>query len=268
MNDIKSSIFCHAFNLTTYPFSVETALRNFCAFADEVVVATLPCADNSPELLKALEAQLPNLRVVVTDIKLTDNRFDGKLKTAALRATTHPIKIIADADERFVLSQKPLWQSWFKTLLKEEGLDGLMVPVIDLWGATAQIRGDRDIGQKFRVHKATVVERGVIAQAERGSGYYDTSMSDSTEPLLAGGSLAHFASIVPKMYLMPLFSRMLADVPYVVHHGYLSLESRAKINREFWKEAWEQRSGHPENVETEVGELRRVPTVDHGLPIE
>jgi hypothetical protein len=268
MSDIKSSIYCHAFNLTTYPFSVEAALRNFCAFADEVVVATLPCEDKSPELLNALAAQLPNLRVVVTDIKLSDNRFDGKLKTAALRATTHPIKIIADCDERFIIGQKALWQSWFQVLLREEQLDGFMIPVIDLWGAPNQIRGDRDIGQKFRVHKATVVERGVIAQAERGSGYYDTSMSDSTEPLLAGGSLAHFSSVVPKMYLMPLFSRMLAESPYVVHHGYLSLEDRAKINREFWKEKWEERSGHPENVETEVNALRRAPTVDHGLPIE
>ncbi len=264
---IQSSIYCYLFNLRTYAFDYKEALTNFCAFADEVVCATIKDEDGSRYLLHELAKDLPNLKIVETDIQLTNNRFDGLLKTAALKATTHPIKIIADGDERFLLSQKALWQHHYDQLMGISDIDGLYIPVLDLWGARDQIRAEVEIGQKFRIHKSTIVQRGVLPAAEMGGGRFDTSMSDSTEPLLANGGLGRFMSIVSRTNLMPMFSRTLAAFPYVVHEGYLSLENRAKINTDFWKPHWENRSGHEENVETNLARLQRVPTLAHGLPL-
>ena len=265
---VKSSIYFYLFNIETFKFNLDETLRNFCAFADEVVCATIPDSDGSYEKLKAKESEFPNFKVILSDIKLTDNRFDGKLKTVALKATTNPIKIIADADERFLLSQKALWQQYYEALLQNNRIDGFLVPVIDLWGSKSKIRLINEIGQKFRLHKSTVVARGVIPQAERADGKFDTSKSDSTEPLDLNGELANFASVASYSNLIPMFSQSLIDKPYVVHLGYLDFNNRIKLNKEFWAEKWSDRSGEKENVVTELLELENQQTIDHNLPLE
>lgn len=265
----KSSIYCYLFNITRFSFPYREALTNFATFADEVVCSTIKDEDGSAGLLHALATELPNLRIVETEITTDDNRFDGKLKTEALKRTTHPIKIIADCDERFPLSNKPLWEERYTWLLAQPShVHGLLIPVIDLWGSKENVRADKETGLKFRLHRDTVVSRGVIPQAELYNGLFDTKLSDSTEPLLANGQLANFASFMNRTDLMPMFVSMLHRFPYVIHEGYLDLEARAKLNAEFWKPKWEQRSGHEENVETELRKLKRVATVPHGLPLE
>jgi hypothetical protein len=265
---IKSSIYFYLFNIKRYGFDVEGTLANFCAFADEVVCATIPDDDNSWAILSEFEKKYSNFRVVLTNIPLTDNRFDGKLKTVALKATTHPIKIIADGDERFVLSQKGLWQIYFETLLRARDLDGMMIPVIDLWGDKNHIRMAHQIGQKFRIHKNTIVARGVIPEAEMEEGKFDTSRSDSTEPLTQNGTLGSFTSVVDYSNLFPIFCSNLIGKPYVIHEGYLDLQKRAKINSEFWKKHWENRSGREENVVTTEEVLRKEQLIQHNLPLE
>lgn len=267
MPDIKATIYCYGFNLARFSIPYRAALTNFCAFADEVICATIPDEDDSPRLLRELAAELPNLRVIESDVKLNDNRFDGKLKTAALAAATHPIRIIADLDERFPLSQRAIWQTLYARLLNRGDIDGFLIPVLDLYGSPTRIRADTQIGQKFRVHKASVVSRGVLPEADHGA-RFDTSKSDSTEPLARNGRLANFASITSATSLYPILARSLVNTPYVIHEGYLDLEARARINAEFWKKAWEERSGRPENVKTDVNALREIPTIEHGLPLE
>lgn len=266
---IPASIYGYLFNAKRFSFPYRETLANFCAFADEVVIATIEDEDNTVALLQELTDKLPNLRVLPTDIKIDgNNRFDGQLKTAAMRATTHKIKIIADLDETFVLSQKPLWQQLYKRLLDTPEIDGFLVPSLDLWGSPKRIRSDQDIGQKFRVHKDTVYERGVPNFAERGSGLIDTSRSDTTEAINRNGDLCKFISLVSMINLYPAFARTLETFPYTVHHGYEKLEGKAAINRDFWKQHWEERSGRNENVVTELRDLEKVQTVEHGLVIE
>lgn len=250
-------------------YDYKSVIANFCAFADEVVCATIKCDDGTREALAEMELKHSNFRVIETDISLSDNRFDGKLKTAALRATTNPIKIIADGDEHFLLWQKPIWEKYYETLFmsKKDNIDGLMIPVLDLWGDKEKIRVDKQIGVKFRIHLDTIKSRGVIPEAELSDGFFDTGLSDSTEALNEQGFLGRFVSIVSPHYLHPLFSRNLIETPYVVHFGYLDLKHRAEKVATFWKPHWEARSGQEEDVDTSEESLKQYPTIDHGLPI-
>lgn len=266
---LKSSIYFYFFNVNKMSYDYKSVIANFCAFADEVVCATIPCEDGTREALAEMEKEHSNFKVVETDIKLSDNRFDGKLKTAALQATTNPIKVIADGDEKFLLWQKPIWEKHYDMLMsmRQDGVDGLMIPVLDLWGDEKKIRIDKNIGLKFRIHLDTIKSRGVIPEAELYDGYFDTKLSDSTEALNADGRLGRFVNVISSHFLHPLFSRNLIETPYVVHFGYLDLKHRAEKVATFWKPHWEARSGHEEDVEVNEENLKQFPTIEHGLPI-
>lgn len=266
---IKLSIYAYAFNCRVRSFDLDGALTSFLAFADEVVVATLTeQEDDTLSRLNEWAAQSEGrLKVVPVSMNLkANNRFDGDLKTAALKECTHPVRIIADCDERFVASQRPLWDGLATQLLANPRHDGWMIPVIDLYGDTEHIRADQPIGMKLRMHKDTIVRRGVPRFAERGGGLFDTSQSDSTEPLTKGGDLGMWLPTVGRGSLQPnLCGRALKGAPYVVHYGFVDLQRRAELGRTFWKEHWERRSGKPERVATSVAELTDVPLVKHGL---
>jgi hypothetical protein len=260
-------LYAYAFNCAKRDFDLDGAVANFLAFSDEVVIATLATQeDDTLDRLRAHAAANPRLKVVVSDMDIKrNNRFDGDLKTLALQACTHPIRVIADADERFVISQRMWWDALGARLLEQPTIDGWLIPVIDLYGSKDTIRADQHVGLKMRIHKATVVKRGVHHLAERGAGLIDTSMSDTTDPLLADGSMARFAPVVNPSQLHPLMCNQLPV--FVLHYGYLDLARRAKLGREFWKTHWEARSGHVENVAVDKASLEGYPVVPHGLKL-
>ncbi len=266
----KLSIYAYLFNATVRDFDLDGTVANFTAFADEVVIATVKSEDDTYERLQAYETSLgaARFRVVMTDIDpFKNNRFDGDLKTAAMKVCSKDnLLIIADCDERFVLSQRPLWDSWGERLLNTQGVDGLMIPVLDLYGSRDTIRADQAIGSKFRLHKHTVVKRGVPSYAERAGGLINTAASDTTEPLNRMGQLAIFATVVNNpVNLRPQMVQGLLGTPFVVHEGWLNLERRVKIGREWWKPRWEERSGRKEDVPVDQRTLESYPTIKHHL---
>lgn len=267
------SLYGYLFNSTLRSFDLDGMVSNFTSFADEVVISTLTIQedDTLPRLLHYQEALgTARFKVVPVDMDITkDNRFDGALKTAAMRScSVANLLCIADADERFIAAQRPLWDAWAERLEDTGFLDGLSIPVIDLYGRDQTIRADRPIGLKMRLHKHSVVRRGVPSFAERPDGFFDTSRSDSTEPILSDGRVAQFASIVTNPQLLrPQTCAGLCEYPYVIHLGYLDLARRARLGKEFWREHWERRSGHPEDVATEVSQLIGVPVIEHHLPL-
>ncbi len=267
MSNYKTSIYFHAFNLTAYPFSYKEAVDNFTKFADEVVCATFVCKDNSHLLLKELEKQYSNFKVIVSDVTTDDVRFDGKLKTIALQNTTNPVKIIADCDEYFPLSNKEKWEPFIALLMETPDIDGLFIPSLDCWGQKTHIRIKENIGFKFRIHKDTVKERGVIKNAENGDGTWKTDMSDSTEPLNSQGELANFAHVVPPMLYTPLHCPQLINYPYVLHYGYVDAKARAKLNKDFWAKQWALRAGKEVCISVDEKELDNQPTIEHTLPL-
>lgn len=264
------SIYTYLFRARAGAFDLDATVANFTSFADEVVITTLADQedDTLDRLLRHEDALGGRLKVVIHDTDITrNNRFDGDLKTAALNACTHPVRIIADCDERFVLSQRPRWDDLAQQLLSHPRLDGWLIPVIDLYGSREYTRADQPVGLKMRMHKDTVRRRGVPAFAERGQGLFDTSKSDSTEPLLANGGLASFFPCYDRTLLQPNLVRMLAGECYVIHEGFLDLQRRADLGRTFWKQHWEARSGKTERVATKVEDLQGVQLVKHGLPL-
>lgn len=268
---MKLSCYTYLFRATQAGFDLDGAIENFAAFFDEVSIATVPLeGDDTYERLFAWQTKLGSARLKVHLCKVPiegNNRFDGQLKTLAMEGCTHDVRIIADCDERFVLAQRPAWDALAEQLLSNQHLDGWSIPVVDLYGGTEYIRANEPLGLKFRMHKRTVTRRGVPAFAEKGGGLFDTSRSDSTEPLTASGALASFICPYPMHVLHPTACRLLEGSCYVVHHGFVNLQKRADLGRTFWKHHWEARSGRTENVATTVNELADVPLMKHGLTI-
>lgn len=277
---MKLSIYTYLFNATKREFDLDGAISNFIDFADEVVIATIPSEDDTYERLIDWEHKLLErygrrlLRVVMTDIKLANNRFDGDLKTAALRACSKSTRddprayIIADCDERFPLSNKPRWVYAAERLF-ELPIDGFLIPVLDLYQDEHHIRADQTVGVKFRLHKDTVVKRGVIPEAELGyDNLFRADMSDSTEPLNSLGHLAQFVPIVrDPMYLWPQATSYLNQTPYVLHYGHLDADRRARLNREFWREHWLKRSGQEPTMVLNAEQLKSVKVVRHQVAL-
>ncbi len=268
MTSLKLSLYGYLFNATVRAFDLDATVANFLSFADEVVIATLAQQedDTLERLLKHEDALEGRLKVVVVDMDIKrNNRFDGDLKTAALQACTHPIRIIADCDERFLVSQRPAWDDFARALLADPRIDGWLIPVVDLYGREDSIRADQPLGVKFRMHKDTIVRRGVPRYAERANGLIDPSQSDTTEPLRADGNVGQFAAPFPQHLLSPSLCHMLGV--YVLHYGYLDFRRRVELGRTFWREHWERRSGHEERVPTRVEDLMDVPVVPHRLKL-
>jgi len=266
----KLSLYFYLFNARLRDFDLDGCVHNFTQFFDQTVCATVPSDDDTLDRLLAYERELgaDRFKVIQTTIDYRrNNRFDGDLKTAALEACVHPIRVIADADELFPLSNRPMWNAAAESLLSNPFTDGYLIPVIDVYSDMSLIRADQQVGVKFRLHKASVVRRGVPRFAEMGGGLFNTKASDSTEPLLANGELAQFMPLAPRPYLQPNLVYMLVASPYVVHLGFLDLERKAKLGKEFWKEHWEKRSGATEDVATERYQLDGHPLIKHGLPL-
>jgi hypothetical protein len=273
---MKLSIYFYLFNATVREFDLDSTVLNFTSFADEVVCSTIPSEDDTYERLIAWQERLgvARFKVVMTDIQLSNNRFDGLLKTAALQGCSRSteeeprVYVIADADERFALSNRPKWIAAAERLTTTP-YDGYLVPVLDLYKDENHIKSSENIGMKFRMHDDSVVKRGVIPEAEMGyNNLFRTDMSDSTEPLRGDGKLARFISVVrDPMHLWPLSTSYLNDGPYVLHYGHLDANRRAKINREFWYEHWKARSGWEPNMVKDADEIRNTPVVKHNVAL-
>lgn len=259
---MRLSSYCYLFNARLREFDLDGMVTNFTTFFDETVVATIPSQDDTYERLLEWQRKLgwDRFRVVMTDIDITkSNRWDGDLKTAALRDccpsdSYHPrCYVIMDGDERVNADLRPVWDLAALHLMDADGIDGILVPVIDLMRDEQHCR--KQVGVKFRLHKDTVVKRGVIPDAERANGLFDTSRSDSTEPLLANGQLARF---VPIGSHLPI---------YVFHYGHLDAERRARLNREFWLQHWRNRSGEEPSMALEADQLASEEVMPHGLKL-
>lgn len=259
---MKISAYGYLFNATIRQFDLDGMVANFTAFFDETVIATIPSQDDTYKRLLAYQDKLgaDRFRVVMSDIDISkSNRWDGELKTAALQVCTKSTPqdprcyCIMDGDEKIHLNQRKIWEVAGQVLHNSPDIDGFLVPVIDLIKDEKHARAQ--MGYKFRLHKDTVVKRGVIPQAELGNGLFRTDMSDSTEPVLVDGQLARFEPIRAGIHM------------FVFHYGHLDAERRAKLNREFWREHWKARSGEEPKMALEASELANEEVVEHGLEL-
>lgn len=259
---MKLSSYSYLFNARLRGFDLDGMVTNFTSFFDETVIATIPSEDDTYERLLEWQNKLgvDRFRVVMSDINISkSNRWDGDLKTVALQACSKSTAqeprcyCIMDGDEKVNLSYRPLWNAAGIALHAQPDVDGLLIPVIDLIKDERHARPN--MGYKFRMHKDTVVRRGVIPEAELGNGLFSTERSDSTEPILANGQLARFVSLKSGVPIM------------VFHYGHLDAERRAKLNREFWREHWKNRSGEEPKMALEASDVENEVAVEHGLEL-
>lgn len=260
------SIYSAGYNIQKFNFSYEKNIKNWADFVGprgQIVVAVNKSEDQTLELLQSLQKEISILELFETDISYT-NRIDGLTKTAALDKCLLPIRCLMDFDEFFPTKSQNIWGNYVESLIKSP-YDGLLVPSLDLWGSTKNIRKNCNIGQKFRIHKESIKSRGVISSAELPGGYFDTSKSDCTEALLSDRNLGYFAQIVDPAFLRPENSQLLQNLPFTVHESYLDFARKANHGKHYWKKAWEGYSNHSENVATEISELEKEDVVEHGL---
>jgi hypothetical protein len=227
------SIYSSAFNLVKNNFNIRFHIDNFCAFADEVVIAVNSSTDETLAVMTDLAKVYSHLKILSTDFSYTDPVLDGKIKNHALQATSMPCKLGLDMDEYIPLQQKQLWHHLAQTL-GTSAHQCYMIPSVNLYK-------DRDhffsITPKWYLHK-TGLFRGPVNYAYKEDGYIDTSKSDTCELIDAQGNLV-FSAMTPST-IGELRSGL---YPFVVHTGYMSLDNRLIRNLSFWKHHWLVESG-------------------------
>lgn len=225
------SIYSSAFNLIKNNFPYKQAIDNFCNIAEEVVIAINKSEDSTLDSVKSLSYE--NLSIIEVDVSYSDPLLDGKVKDAALQATTQEFKIGLDMDEYIPLNQKPMWEN-LAYQLRFDNVDCYMIPSLNLYKDKAHYFS---ITNKWYLHKSNL-HRGPVNFARRQNGTVDTSKSDTCELIDSNGNLA-------KSKYLPNDINLLRqkNVPFVVHLGYLNFQDRLLRNKNFWKNHWEIESG-------------------------
>lgn len=269
---VQASCFGYIFNATKHGFMLEKVADNFLSVFQELVVATIPCEDDTRERLSILQKKYGNrVKVVDSQVSVSSNRFDGDLKTEAMNNCSFDVRIIMDFDEMCPVYEHTvlMWKNIVNFLNSEQcsNLDGFFIPVVDLYGDKDHIK-DSPLGVKFRIHKKSIVKRGVPNFAQLPNGLIDTSKSDTTEAILGDGNLGKFANIIQPQFFDQKNTHLLFHAPFFVHFGFLDLNRRANLGKTFWAEKWEDRSGKKENVATEIKELTNTPVIKHNIDLK
>lgn len=260
------SIYTIAFNVVKNQFSFKEAIKNFCSFAEEVVVAVNKSEDDTLDQFLKLQLIYPNLKIVEADVSYEDPELDGKLFNTALQHTTNPYKIILGLDHRIALRQKNKWAQLTHFLDKA---DAFMIPCLDLYGDIKKCKYE-SAGLMWFLHKEGL-KRGVVNFAKKQDGSFDPSKSDSNELIYHDGSLVRSLVVGPQSGYSKNVEDFLqflkqSDI-YVYHIGYLDLNKRILVNNNIWKNIWENKRGVKDTIPNTIQQLSKVNTYYHNLKL-
>ena len=251
----KKSIYSTLFNYKTNKFNVDEHLVNFSVWPDEVVVATIEDEDDTYGFLQEKKKEYPKLKVIKTKLKRFTPTFDGELKNAALQACSGDILLQLDFDEKMSVFNVGEWDSLAEILLLSEDFSAAMVPSLNLFGSEESFSS---FTQKWYLHKRGLY-RGVVNFAKNSNGTHDTNKSDSCELIDANGDL------VPSMRYFDedLFKSKYGacefikehKLPFVFHYGWIDLDRRVELNKNFWKKQWSAEAGKEVSVVLDKNEV-------------
>ena len=88
------SIYSTAFNVIKNNFDYKDAVKNFCLFAQEVVISINKSDDDTWEAFEELKKTYGNLTTIPASVSYDDPCIDGKLFNLALQNTTQEFKIL------------------------------------------------------------------------------------------------------------------------------------------------------------------------------
>jgi hypothetical protein len=218
------SIYTFIHTIPSDVIDYKSALDNYCAFAEEVCVATTQInkEDKTIQLLQEYQKTHSNLKIInVNGLDITGP--SGEWKEIALRGCTQPFCILFDADERIRLKDKPMWEYWAKVLSKSD-FDAFFIPTIDLFHSEREYKS---LNAKWYLHKnKQYLHRGVVKFAYRIDGSIDISKSDSTELIDDEGNLAKSALLIHPVTIENI--KKLGITTY--HLGWLDKCKRTKGN--------------------------------------
>mgnify|MGYP003643697619 CR=1 FL=1 len=250
------SLYTTIFNLSNFNFDIEEAFSNWFYYVDEVVVTTLK--DQLEEVTRAIKSTKfkDSVKIISMDIDINEELYwDGKLKNAALERCNSDVVIQVDFDER-ISGEKETFRELATEINRHDFPCSIMLPTIDLY---EDLNHFVNIGYKWYLHTRKGTQRGAVNFAIKEDGSFDPEKSDTCELIDAEGRL------IPCIGKLNLTE----NDPKIIHLGYLSLESKNKINENFWGKIWNHRKTGiklkdfiPEKIES--GDPRKKP---HNIPL-
>jgi len=238
------SVYTTAFNIVKGGFDLSSALRNFSLVGDEIVIGTINNEDDTMGVLESFKDLYP-IKIIQTEYDAKTFAVDGKLKEAALQACSGDFCLQLDADER--VGNPDAWNDFISSeeslshLLGHEA-DSIMLPVVNLY---RDINSYKDINRKWYFHKKDSkskgrLHRGIVSFARLPNGKFDKEKSDGCELLYGDGSLV---STIAFKSMETVEEISAANIPFVVHLGYLDLARRDALNKNFWDYTWASYGG-------------------------
>jgi hypothetical protein len=218
-------------------------------------VAVNTSEDGTLEALEKFVGPLSGrIKIVATDFSYSDPDLDGKVKNAALQATSHKYKLGLDLDEMINPNQRDSWVGLVNFLDAYTEAQAFFVPVIDLYKNKYEYKS---IGQKWYLHGEGLY-RQTVNFAKNPDGTHDIERSDSCELTDKNGDLVHSYNVLANGISDEEKLNQISgnDLPYVVHVGHLNPRKRALRNRNFWKNHWKVQSGRDVDVPTTEDEIK------------
>jgi hypothetical protein len=230
------SIYHSAFNLNKHGFTRwQDCLSKSCLFADEVIVAINTSEDDTEDTVNnILKKEAKSFKVIKTSFDYNDPWLDGKIKNAALQECTQEFKLQLDLDEYVPTWQRSIWDNICFKLKFDSNISCLAIPSVDLY---KDLHHFKSINHKQYLHKGIAYRAPQIA-ARKQDGTINTLMSDGCDLVDFNGNFIPTQGI--NNSLEALESN---QIPFVVHLGYVDLNSRLKRNHEFWHDHWYTEGG-------------------------
>jgi len=252
---MKISSYTSAFNLIRNEFDWEKALSNHGSIADEVVVAVNTSEDDTLDVLSNFaKKSKKDIKILTTDFSYSDPDLDGRVKNAALQATSHKYKLGLDMDEMINPKQRDSWVALVNFLDAYSEANAFLVPVIDLYKNKHEYKS---IGTKWYIHREGLY-RQTVNFAKNSDGTHDTDRSDSCELTDKNGDLVCSYNVLAEGIddeekLSQISNN---DLPHVIHMGHLNTRKRILRNKNFWKNHWRVQAGKDVYVPTSEDEIK------------
>lgn len=262
---MKTSLYSTAWQICKMDFDFKSALDNWATFADEISIAVNTSTDGTYDALAsyAAEQNYP-VRLVQTTYDFGKDPYAyGKTVNAALQNCTGDLMILQDMDERFLVGRDKL-QEMHRILRSRFDIQAFFIPTIDLYGSYERAA---KIGEKWYGHGPSLY-RGPVNFGIKSNGYIDYNKSSSDELVSITGELIPTLKLLNKELTIENLRAYVAEGwPISFHLGYFDLKNRSQ-RAEWWGKFWKMATnGDPNGHITDVAELEKRHTFEHGLPL-
>jgi hypothetical protein len=260
------SLATSAFNIRANDFDIFDAANNWIQYVDEICIATMESVDDTHEILEGLKeiSDIP-IQIIYNDEDTSIPGWDGRMKNSAHQAASHEVVAQIDLDERMG-GKIEMWRDLAGQLLENDPqIKALLMPSIDLFGSVYTYS---KIGAKWYLSVKNGTHRGIVNFAQRDNGKFCRESSDSCEILVEGDSLAPSIDFTQYSNIQDPLQYCRADLPFVWHLGFLDLERRANINKDFWQKTWNSYGVGEVNLETNSKQFEGREVFEHKIPID